>query len=90
MTLHPADLAVGAASRHLGPVGVLPTHQGRGVGSMLVERFCREVDACRAKAYLETDLDINVAFYEKFGFNLVSESDIFGVKSRYMLREAHA
>jgi len=72
---------------HLGPIGVLPTHQGLGVGTLLMERFCKEVDACMAKAYLETDLDINVRFYEKYGFKIVSESKIFGVKNRYMLRE---
>lgn len=72
---------------HLGPIGVLPTHQGLGVGSILLERFCKEVDACMAKAYLETDLDKNVRFYGKFGFKVVSESPIFGVKNRYMLRD---
>ncbi len=74
---------------HLGPIGVLPNHQGSGIGSMLMARFCREVDACHAKAYLETDRDKNVRFYEKFGFEIVRESDIFDVKNRYMLREAH-
>ena len=75
---------------HLGPIGVLPSHQGLGIGSMLLERFCKEVDACQAKAYLETDWDKNVRFYEKFGFRLVAESEIFDTKSRYMLRDATA
>ena len=73
---------------HLGPIGVLPQHQGKGIGSMLMERFCREVDACGAQAYLETDKDMNVRFYEKFGFKLMEEADIFGVMNRYMLRGA--
>jgi len=71
---------------HLGPIGVLPSHQGLGMGSMLMDRFCMEVDACKAEAYLETDVDKNVRFYEKFGFKVISESDIFSVKNRYMLR----
>jgi len=71
---------------HLGPIGVLPTYQGSGVGSTLMERFCNEVDACKANAYLETDSDKNVLFYEKFGFKVVSESKIFDVRNRYMLR----
>ena len=75
---------------HLGPIGVLPTHQGSGIGSILMERFCKEVDACLAKAYLETDLDKNVRFYEKFGFKVVSESKIFDVKTPYMLRASRA
>lgn len=73
---------------HLGPIGVLPSHQGLGIGSMLMERFCKEVDACRAEAYLETDVDKNVRFYQKFGFTVISESKIFGVKNRYMLRDS--
>ena len=75
---------------HLGPIGVLPAHQGSGIGSILMDRFCKEVDACTAKAYLETDLDKNVSFYEKYGFKVVSESEIFGVKNRYMLRDNQA
>jgi ribosomal protein S18 acetylase RimI-like enzyme len=71
---------------HLGPIGVLPDYQGFGIGTMLMERFCKEVDACLAEAYLETDVDKNVRFYEKFGFQVVSESEIFNVKNRYMLR----
>ncbi|MCP4368149.1 MAG: GNAT family N-acetyltransferase [Deltaproteobacteria bacterium] len=73
---------------HLGPIGVLPSHQGSGIGSMFMERFCREVDACLTKAYLETDLDKNVRFYEKFGFKVVSETEILDVKNRYMLRDS--
>jgi ribosomal protein S18 acetylase RimI-like enzyme len=71
---------------HLGPIGVLPSHRGMGVGTALMQRFCKEVDNCSAKAYLETDLDENVRFYEKFGFRVISRSDIFHVENRYMLR----
>ena len=35
---------------HLGPIGVLPEYQGQGIGSRLMQRFCREVDACQASA----------------------------------------
>ena len=73
---------------HLGPIGVLPSHRGRGVGTELMQRFCKEVDHCSAKAYLETDLDENVRFYEKFGFKIISRSEIFHVENRYMLRDA--
>jgi len=50
---------------HLGPVGVLPSHQGKGIGTKLLSRFCQEVDACLSPAYLETDTDKNVRFYER-------------------------
>lgn len=72
---------------HLGPIGVLPSHRGMGVGTELMQRFCKEVDNCLAKAYLETDLDENVRFYEKFGFRVIARSDIFHVENRYMLRD---
>ena len=75
---------------HLGPIGVLPGKQGSGIGSLLMARFCREVDACAAKAYLETEGDKNVRFYEKFGFEVLRVSEIFDVKNQYMLRETHA
>ena len=71
---------------HLGPVGVMPSHQGKGIGTKLLSRFCQEVDACLSPAYLETDTDKNVRFYERFGFDVVKETEIFGVKNRYMWR----
>ena len=71
---------------HLGPIGVLPSYHGMGIGSTLMRIFCKEVDACSAKAYLETDLDDNVLFYKKFGFEVISTSTIFQVENRYMLR----
>lgn len=73
---------------HLGPIGVLPPYRGKGVGTELMKRFCKEVDNCSATAYLETDLDENVRFYEKFGFSVVARSDIFHVENRYMLRDS--
>ena len=71
---------------HLGPIGVLPSHQGSGIGSLLMERFCREVDACSAKAYLETEGEKNRRFYSKFGFEIVTKSIIFNVENLYMER----
>lgn len=73
---------------HLGPIGVLPSHRGVGVGSELMRRFCKEVDNCSARAFLETDLEKNVRFYEKFGFRTISRSKIFDVETRYMSRNA--
>ena len=73
---------------HLGPIGVLPLHQAKGIGTILLSRFCQEVDACLSPAYLETDIDKNVQFYERFGFEVVKETKIFDVKNRYMWRPA--
>ena len=73
---------------HLGPIGVLPSHRRLGVGSTLMERFYEEVDKCSSNAYLETDFDENVRFYRKFGFEVISTSDIFQVETRYMTRKS--
>ena len=71
---------------HLGPLAVLRAYQGKGIGTKLMVRFCQEVDACSAAAYLETDAVQNVPFYEKFGFVVMAESEIFGNKNSYMWR----
>jgi len=71
---------------HLGPVGVLPSHQGKGIGTKLLSRFCKEVDTCLAPAFLETDTEKNVRFYERFGFAVVEASKIFDVKNHFMWR----
>jgi ribosomal protein S18 acetylase RimI-like enzyme len=73
---------------HLGPIGVVPEYQRRGIGTVLLQRFCREVDACGAPAYLETDLPANVLFYEKHGFQVLGREDIFGVSNFFMWRPA--
>ena len=71
---------------HLGPIGVLPNYQGKGVGAQLLRRFCQEVDACLAPAYLETDVLQLVPYYAQFGFELVAQNEIFGVKNSFMWR----
>lgn len=71
---------------HLGPVGVVPPVQGSGIGTALMRRFCQEVDACKAAAYLETDQTRSVRFYRKFDFQMLDESDIFGVRNYFMWR----
>jgi ribosomal protein S18 acetylase RimI-like enzyme len=71
---------------HLGPLGVLPSRQGSGIGTALMRHFCREVDARRAAAFLETDQSSSVRFYRGFGFQVVDEVDIFEVRNYFMWR----
>jgi len=73
---------------HLGPIGVLPEEQGRGIGTALMVNFCQRVDQETRPAYLETDLPENVRFYEKFGFQVKAESLILGVRNSFMWRPA--
>lgn len=73
---------------HLGPVAVTEELQGRGIGSALLQRFCEHVDAAGEPAYLETDLRDNVRLYERFGFRVREEIEIFGVSNHFMWRAA--
>jgi ribosomal protein S18 acetylase RimI-like enzyme len=72
---------------HVGPVGVRPEHQGRGVGRLLLESFLTEVDEQEVAAFLETDVDRNVLLYEKMGFTVTSRQEIVGVDTRFMWRD---
>ena len=67
---------------HLGPVGVERDLQGRGIGGALLREFCARVDAQGGVAYLETDKDVNVTFYEKFGFKTEARADVVHAPGR--------
>jgi ribosomal protein S18 acetylase RimI-like enzyme len=71
---------------HLGPIGVHPELQGRGVGKALLSAFLQTVDEQRSPAYLETDVDQNVVLYTRFGFTLIGQAEINGVNNRFMWR----
>jgi ribosomal protein S18 acetylase RimI-like enzyme len=71
---------------HLGPVGVLRSHQGRGVGSALLRSFCSRMDQDHSEAYLETDKEINVAFYQRAGFKVDRRKEVIGVPCWFMTR----
>ncbi len=71
---------------HLGPVAVEPTMQGCGIGSILMKAFIEKMNTLQAYSYLETEKEINVAFYQRFGFEVIGEEDILGVHNWYMHR----
>jgi len=71
---------------HLGPVGVLRSYQGKGIGSALLGAFCARMDLARSDAYLETDKDVNVKFYERAGFKVAQRKDVLGVPCWFMSR----
>lgn len=72
---------------HLGPIGVDPDFQSRGIGRQLMSRFCAELDRRKIRGYLETDRPQNVAFYRRFGFNVTAERLVLGVPNFFMTRE---
>jgi predicted N-acetyltransferase YhbS len=69
---------------HLGPIGVVPAYQRRGVGSALMHRYIEHLDAEKIEGYLETDRAGNVDFYKKFGFAVIREENVIGVPIWYM------
>lgn len=71
---------------HLGPVGVDRDLQGRGIGTALLEAFEMRMDELGATAYLETDRPENVPFYERFGFQVVTDGLVLGVPNWFMIR----
>jgi ribosomal protein S18 acetylase RimI-like enzyme len=70
---------------HLGPVAVAPEFQGRGVGTAMITDFCSRLDA-QTLAYLETDKAENVRLYQRFGFKVVAEAEVLGVRNWFMSR----
>jgi predicted N-acetyltransferase YhbS len=73
---------------HLGPVAVEPALQGEGVGRALMADFCARMDRCAGLAYLETDQRENVGFYRRFGFSVVVQAEVLGMRNWFMSRSA--
>ena len=51
-----------------------------------MNEFCKKMDEIKATSYLETDKEINVSFYTKFGFEVVSREMVLGVPNWFMIR----
>jgi len=73
---------------HLGPVGVDRELQGKGVGTTLLREFCTRMDHRAQLSYLETDKSENVSFYQRFGFTVIADALVIGVRNWFMLRKA--
>ena len=72
---------------HIGPLAVAQAWRRRGIGRELMAHCCRQVDALEVAAWLETDLAINVAFYETLGFAVTRREVVLGVPNWFMRRE---
>lgn len=60
---------------YLETIGVDPDRHGRGIGTALVSEGLARADADGTRAYLETETEGNVAFYRRFGFEVVERID---------------
>jgi GNAT superfamily N-acetyltransferase len=72
---------------HLGPVGVEPGFQGRGIGGALMRAVCAWLDDGGRLAWLETDKERNVRFYAALGFEVASTATVLDVETWYMRRD---
>lgn len=70
---------------HVGPFGVLPEFQGRGVGSKLMEDYISRLEG--VPSYLETFTAENARFYEKRGYRLIVTDDVLDLKGYWLLRD---
>ena len=61
---------------HLGPVGVEPGFQGRGIGGALMRAVCAWLDEGTRRAWLETDKERNVRFYSGLGFEVADKATV--------------
>ena len=72
---------------HVGPVGVEPGLQGRGVGAAVMTQLCSAMDDAGEIAFLETETAPNVVFYRRLGFEVVSQAELPGLPLWFMRRE---
>jgi len=54
-------------------VAVSPNHQGKGLGTQLLQAMLSAIDARGEQTFVLTHNPENIAFYEKLGFQLVEE-----------------
>ena len=72
---------------HVGPVGVEPGFQGRGIGGAVMRGLCDSFDSEGRVGWLETDKERNVRFYQSLGFEVAEKTTILGVPTWFMRRD---
>ena len=73
----------------LSPIGVIPKEQGKGLGTKLLKPMMKRLDEINLKCFLETQEERNLAYYERFGFEITKETRLPGLNLRnwVMIRE---
>jgi GNAT superfamily N-acetyltransferase len=61
--------------------GARAQHQGKGVGSMLMDNYLSRLEGT---SWFETGTDSNIRFYEKRGFKKIKTVEGLGVKFTFM------
>jgi ribosomal protein S18 acetylase RimI-like enzyme len=71
---------------HVGPVGVEPRFQGRGIGEALMRELLGIMDAEGSASWGETDTEANVRFYQALGWELVKAIQVVGIPLWFLQR----
>jgi GNAT superfamily N-acetyltransferase len=59
---------------YLAVIGTDPPAQGKGVGGALIRQITDRCDRIGLPCYLESSKDVNVPYYQRFGFEVTGES----------------
>jgi ribosomal protein S18 acetylase RimI-like enzyme len=65
-----------APCHYLSLIGTLPEARGRGLASALIGETLARADAEAMPAFLETADDANIAYYNRFGFELTGQAHL--------------
>lgn len=71
---------------HLGPIAVDRHLRGQGMGGLLLLRQIGRLDSVGLAGYLETDRPEAVGFYRRYGYAVLAEHDVLGVRTWFMRR----
>jgi ribosomal protein S18 acetylase RimI-like enzyme len=63
-------------SWHLSVIGSDPTYRGQGYAQALLSHRLERIDAEHAPAYLESTNPDNIAYYQRFGFEVTGELEL--------------
>ena len=76
----------------MGPLGVEPSEQGKGIGGALMQPILRRAGAEGLPCYLETQNERNLPFYERDGFEEVRDGEVpkRGLRVWAMVRDPHS
>jgi ribosomal protein S18 acetylase RimI-like enzyme len=67
-------------------LGVEPSHQGTGLGKLLLGKLSEQADAADLPCYLETDKPSSVQLYRSMGYEVLTEEEVPGMAGLKMWR----
>lgn len=68
---------------YLSMLGVSPTYQRQGVGSLLLQPILKQADKDRLPCYLETSTEGGVRLYQRHGFEIIRSDSLLAGKLKF-------